>query len=168
MWTLTHLAQCYSSVENDEKAAQYYLMAEAIAPDDLSLQLQTGNSLAKMGDYEEAFKRFFKVHYQDEKNGSVWRAIAWYSLLAGKKEQAERFYRMIEENGCNENDLLNIGHMHWLNGHYKQAIKYYRDCQQKVGEETFQEMMMADEDNLLCTDMQVTDIPLILDLVKMA
>jgi len=168
LWTLTHLAQCYSSVENDEKATQYYLMAEAIAPDDLSLQLQTGNSLAKMGDYEEAFKRFFKVHYLDEKNGSVWRAIAWYSLLAGKKEQAERFYRMIEENGCNENDLLNIGHMHWLNGHYKQAIKYYRDCQQKVGEETFQEMMMADEDNLLCTDMQVTDIPLILDLVKMA
>lgn len=170
LWTLTHLAQCHSCTEEYKKATQYYLKAEKISPEDLTLQLQTGNSLAKSGKYEEAFKRFFKVHYLDEKNISVWRAIAWYSLMAGKMEQAERFYQMIEERGedDNETDLLNIGHMHWMNGRYGKAVTYYKSCQQKVGEETFREMMISDEDSLLSNNSVLSsDVPLILDLIRM-
>lgn len=169
LWTLIHLAQCHSCVEDYENAVRYYLKAEEISPDDLTLQLQTGNCLAKIGKYEEAFKRFFKVHYLDEKKMSVWRAIAWYSLMAGKLEQAERFYQMIEEKGGKENetDLLNIGHMHWVIGHYGQAVTYYSLCQQKVGEEAFREMMLNDADSLLLMNVSPMDIPLILDLVKM-
>lgn len=167
LWTLTHLAQCCNCIGEDKKAARYYLRAEEISSEDLNLQLQTGNCLAKLGRYEEAFKRFFKVHYLNENNVSVWRAIAWYSLMAGKMEQAERFYRMIEENEGNETDLLNIGHLHWVNGRYGQAVTYYANCRQKVGEETFREMMLADADSLFAMNVLPTDLPLILDLVKM-
>lgn len=168
LWNLTHLAQCYNNTEQTEKAARYYLMAEEIAPDDLNLLLQTGNCLAKVGHYEEAFKRFFKVHYLNEESTTVWRAIAWYSLMAGKMEQAEKFYSLIEKNGGSENanDLLNIGHMHWLNRRYKQAISYYRKCRQIAGERTFNDMISNDADDLIMMNIPPMDLPLIIDLVK--
>lgn len=169
LWNLTHLAQCYNYIGEFEKAARYYLKAETIAPDDLNLQLQTGNCLAKLERYDEAFKRFFKVHYLDEKSVTVWRAIAWYSLMAGKMVQAGRFYQMIEDGGIenSEGDLLNIGHMHWVNRHYAKATTYYRKCFQLVGEETFRELILNDADSLLLMNVSTMDIPLILDLVKM-
>lgn len=168
LWNLIHLAQCYHNTEQIEKATQCYLMAEEIAPDDLSLQLQTGNCLAKTGRYEEAFKRFFKVHYLNEKSTTVWRAIAWYSLMAGRMDQAEKFYTLIEENGGKENanDLLNIGHMHWLNKRYSQAISYYRQCCLMVGEDSFNDMISNDADDLIMMDIPPMDLPLIIDLVK--
>lgn len=168
LWNLTHLAQCYNHTEQAEKATKCYLRAEEIAPDDLNLQLQTGNCLAKTGRYEEAFKRFFKVHYLNEKSATVWRAIAWYSLMAGKMEQAEKFYTLIEENGGNENanDLLNIGHMHWLNKQYSRAIAYYRQCCQMVGEDVFYDLISNDADELIMMNIPPMDLPLIIDLVK--
>lgn len=169
LWNLTHLAQCYNYIGKFEQASYYYLKAEAIAPDDLNLQLQTGNCLAKLERYDEAFKRFFKVHYLDEKSVTVWRAIAWYSLMAGKMEQAERFYQMIEAGGIenSEGDLLNMGHMYWVNRSYAKATAYYRKCFQLVGEETFRELILSDADSLLLMNVSTMDIPLILDLVKM-
>lgn len=167
LWNLTHLAQCYNYIDDVEKAAHYYLKAEEIAPDDLNLQLQTGNCLAKSGRYEEAFKRFFKVHYLNEKSTTVWRAIAWYSLMAGKMEQAERFYSLIETNGGdkNESDLLNIGHMHWINRRFSSAVEYYKRCCEITGMETFREMILADSDDLILMRVSPMDLPLILDLV---
>lgn len=168
LWTLIHLAQCHNATENLPKAVHYYLKAESISPEDLNLQLQTGNCLAKSGHYDEAFKRFFKVHYLDEKSATVWRAIAWYSLMAGKMEQAERFYMLIEEHGGdkNEADLLNIGHMHWVNQHFGKAITYYKRCCEIAGMQTFREMMLADADDLLTMHVSPMDLPLILDLVR--
>lgn len=169
LWNLTHLAQCCNYAGLSEKAVNYYLQAEEISPDDLNLQLQTGNCLAKLERYEEAFKRFFKVHYLDEKSTTVWRAIAWYSLMAGKMEQAERFYQMIEERFADEisdSDLLNIGHMHWVGRRFAKAISYYKRCLQAVGEEAFREMVLGDADSLLLMNVSPMDIPLILDLVK--
>lgn len=170
LWTITHLAQCYALDNHPEKAIEYYKRAELLAPNDLQIPLQTGNLLAKQGEYEEAFKRFFKVHYLDEHSVVVWRAIAWYSLLAGKMEQAERFYRMIEERNIssNETDLLNIGHFHWKNNRYKEAISYYRQCHDLVGAETFKKMIFADADDLMSIWIAPTDIPLIIDLVTTA
>lgn len=169
LWNLIHLAQCYNSMGNHEKAVHYYLKAEEAAPEDLSLQLQTGNCLAKSGQYDEAFKRFFKVHYLDEKSTTVWRAIAWYSLMAGKMEQAERFYSMIEEHGGgqNEADLLNIGHLHWVNRRCGKAVSYYKRCCELVGSSAFRDMMLADADDLLLMHVSPMDLPLILDLVAL-
>ena len=168
LWNLTHLAQCCNYADQPEKAVQYYLKAEGISPDDLNLQLQTGNCLAKLGQYDEAFKRFFKVHYLDEKSTTVWRAIAWYSLMAGKMEQAERFYQMIEDNGGGDNasDLLNIGHMHWIKQDFSKATKYYKKCYQLAGEDSFCEMLLSDADSLLLMNVPPMDVPLILDLVR--
>ena len=168
LWNITHLAQCYNYMGELKKATQYYLKAEELSPDDLNLQLQIGNSLAKLGLYEEAFKRFFKVHYLDEKSITVWRAIAWYSLISGKAEQAERFYSMIEESdgGASDSDLLNIGHMHWINQHFDKAIAYYKRCCEFVGLQSFREMIIADSDDLLMMHVSPMDLPIILDLVR--
>ncbi|MBQ8593540.1 MAG: tetratricopeptide repeat protein [Bacteroidaceae bacterium] len=169
LWNTTHLAQCYTLESQFTKAVEYYKKAEQIAPDDLQIQLQTGNLLAKLGEYEEAFKRFFKVHYLDEQSVVVWRAIAWYSLLANKMEQAERFYHMIEarrETASNETDLLNIGHFHWKNNKYSEAVSYYQRCSNLVGEENFKEMLLADADDLIMMQISPLDIPLIIDLIK--
>ena len=169
LWTLTHLAQCYSHTEQLEKAAKCYLKAEAIAPEDLTLQLQTGNCLAKLGQFDEAFKRFFKIHYLDEKSVTVLRAIAWFSLMAGKPAQAEHFYTLIEESGKEptEVDLLNIGHTHWLARRYDKAAEYYLRCYRLTDLPTFHEMLLADANSLLCMGINPMDVPLILDLVTM-
>lgn len=168
LWTLTHLAQCYNATGQIDKATQHYLKAETISPDDLNLLLQTGNCLGKLGKYEEAFKRLFKVHYLNEKSATVWRAIAWYSLMAGKMEQAERFYQMLEndQEEINEMDLLNIGHMHWISHRYEKALGYYKRCEEQSSYETFKGMLLADADSLLLMDIYPMDIPIILDLVK--
>lgn len=168
LWTLTHLAQCYNATGQIEKATHHYLKAESVSPDDLNLLLQTGNCLGKLGKYEEAFKRFFKVHYLNENSATVWRAIAWYSLMAGKMEQAERFYQMLEngQEEINEMDLLNIGHMHWIGHRYEKALKYYKRCEEQSSYETFKGMILADADSLLLMNISPMDIPIILDLVK--
>lgn len=168
LWNLTHLAQCYNAIGDEEKATECYLKAEAISPDDLNLLLQTGNCLGKLGRYEEAFKRFFKVHYLNEKSTTVWRAIAWYSLMAGKKEQAEHYYQMLEENekSINEIDLLNIGHMHWISQRYDKALAYYRKCDELSESDSFRSLLLGDADSLLMMDISPMDIPIILDLVE--
>ena len=167
LWNIIHLAQCYNYTHQLEKATKYYLKAEAITPDDLNLQLLVGNSLAKTGRYEEAFKRFFKVHYLNENSITVWRAIAWYSLVDNKMEQAERFYGMIEKSKqVSEQDYLNIGHMHWVNHQYRKAADSYKKCYELCGEDTFKELLHNDTDSLIQMNVPSLDISLILDLVK--
>lgn len=168
LWNLVHLAQCYSNEGFLNKATECYLKAESISPDDLNILLQLGNCYAKLEDYEEAFKRFFKVHYLDENSVTVWRAIAWYSLLAGKMEQAERFYQKIEEGDIEKDmvDWLNIGHMHWVAGRYQKALEYYRKCSKLCSAEEFREMMMSDSDSLMWMDVPLQDLPMIIDLVR--
>ena len=66
-------------------------------------------------------------------------------------EQAARFYKLIEESGKGNNagDLLNMGHLHWLDKHYNKAISYYKQCLQLTDKEQFRELMMSDADSLL-------------------
>lgn len=168
LWTLTHLAQCLYADGHPEEAVEYFLKAEELAPEDLNLLLQTGNCLAQLERYDEAFKRFFKVHYLDEHSITVCRAIAWYSLLAGRMEQAERFYRLIEKSDgyvATEVDMLNIGHMHWLAGRNAEALRYYNECCSRVGKEVFKEMLKQDAHQLIMADYPSEDIHIVIDLV---
>ena len=61
-------------------------------PDNLSIEMNIGHCYFEQENYDEALKYYFKVDYLDPKSTKAWRAIAWCSFLAGKQEQARRYY----------------------------------------------------------------------------
>lgn len=167
LWTLTHLAQCYNAIGMTDKAIESYFRIEKMVPEDLNIQLQMGNCLAKNNLYEQAFKCFFKVHYLDEKNITIWRAIAWYSLMAEKNEQAKYFYDKIEEHKeFNEVDMLNLGHYHWVSKNYSKAIEYYTNSSRVAGKKNFCDMMENDSESLMMLGFQPADLHIIIDIVQ--
>lgn len=126
LWTMRHIAQCYRLIGDLANALHYYTAALAIAPDNKTLLLQTGECKAMLKQYDEAFTHFFKVEYTDPNSLRARRAIAWCSFLTGKDEQARRYYAHIMENPkVQREDIINAAHVEWIDGNRGTALELY-------------------------------------------
>lgn len=125
-WTLGRLAVCLCRLSRYEEALRCYEELELITPDDISTLLQTGRCYAHFGRYDEAFERFFKADYLAPDDSRSRRAVAWYSLMAGKPEQAERYYAKLLADHPDADDYLNAGHAAWVLGQVAEAVSRYR------------------------------------------
>jgi tetratricopeptide (TPR) repeat protein len=106
-------------------------MAEELAPENISLLLQTGESFATMKQYDEAFARFYKVEYLKPSSRRALRAIAWCSFITGKDEQARSYYgRLHEMPSPSFEDYLNAGHVEWVTKNNAKAIEYYNKAKE--------------------------------------
>lgn len=131
-WTIRKLAYCYRSTKETDKALRYYLQAERQAPDDLSIQLAIGNCHLELNQFSEALQVFFKIEFLSPGNKNVWRPIAWCSFVEGKLDQAEKYYKKIDEEERNQHDWLNLGHVTLCKGNRKDAVIYYAQSLKKL------------------------------------
>lgn len=125
LWTIRKLAYCFRSIKETGKALDYYLQAEKQAPEDMAIQLAIGNCRLELKQYEEALQVFFKIEFLSPGNKNVWRPIAWCSFVEGKLDQAEKYYKKLDEAERNQHDWLNLGHVALCKGNRKEAISYY-------------------------------------------
>lgn len=166
LWTMRHIAQCYRLQGELEKALSYYQLAEDLAPENISLLLQTGESFASTKRYEEAFARFFKVEFLKPGSQRALRAIAWYSFITGKDEQARNYYKKLEEiSGSEWEDYLNAAHIEWVNHNNTEAIELYNKAKAICGTEKVAEQIINDKKILLSRGVSEKEILLLRDLM---
>lgn len=165
LWNMRRLAQCYRLLGDFKNALHFYKAAEDIAPDNLSLLMQCGECHTILKEYDEAFSRFFKVEYIESNSVRAWRAIAWCSFLAGKDEQARKYYNKIFESSKTKGeDLLNAGHVEWVNNNKEEAIALYKKSKEAYGC-NIHNYIMNDKEILLARGANEFELNLLRDLI---
>ena len=164
-WTLRHSAQCLRILGQPDEALKLLLQAEKNMADNLSLQIQIGDCLVDLKQYDEALTRFFKVDYLKPDYPKAWRAIGWCALLAGRTDRAVEYYDKLMAGKPTGNDCLNAGHAHFVAGNIQMAVSLYRQSRKTLGAEQFEAEFEKDRPILIEKGISQQDIPLLLDLI---
>lgn len=134
-WTLGKRAYCYRRLAKFSEALRCYEELELMQPENIKNLLLLGESYACAGRYGDAFEKFFKADYLAPDSQEVKRALAWYSLVAGKPEQAERYYVKLLAHRPSVEDWLNAGHAAWVQGALPVAVERYRTALRQDGKD---------------------------------
>lgn len=167
-WTIRRIAQCYRRLKQPELALEYYMRFDKMSPDNLNIILNIGHCYLEKKDYNEALKYYFKADYIDNSTSKSWRPIAWCSFLAGKFEQAERYYQKIVEQSPTAQDWMNAGHVAWSVRQQAKALEYYLKSLSLLngGWEKFRESFAEDEDELELAGISPQDQRMMLDQIQ--
>jgi tetratricopeptide (TPR) repeat protein len=167
-WNLNKIALCYRNLKEPEKALQYYREVEKLDEDNLNVQLNIGHCLLELKQFDEALKSYFKVEYLAPGNKKVWKPIAWCSFVAGKKEQAEKYFNKLIGDEPNKHDYMNMGHVQWSMGKRKAALDFYKKSitQTDFTESEFFEVFDEDLHYLIQQGIDNEDVPIMLDQLR--
>ncbi len=167
-WNHKKIALCYRHLKKPDLALSYYLQAIALEPENLSLHISIGHCRTELKQYDEALKSYFKVEYLSPGNKKIWRPIGWCSLLVGKKQQSEQYFRKLVEDSPNKFDLMNMGHVQWCLGKRNIALDYYKQSMRdaEMSEKVFMEAFHEDLDHLLQQGVDADDVPIMLDQLR--
>lgn len=98
---------------NDQKAAEYYKKAVAVAPNDINLRMSYAKILDKLGQSDEAVEEYNYVLTKTTDNKEIL-----YSL--------ERIYkRKLEESPNDASVTANLGAIMQKEGNFDEALRYY-------------------------------------------
>lgn len=167
-WNHKKIALCYRHLKKPDLALSYYLQAVALEPDNLGIHISIGHCRMELKQYDEALKSYFKVEYLSPGNKKIWRPIGWCSLLVGKKQQSEQYFRKLVEDAPNKFDLMNMGHVQWCLGERKLALGYYKQSisDADMSEKEFMEAFHEDLEHLLRQGVDAEDVPIMLDQLR--
>ncbi len=167
-WNLKKIALCYRHLKKPDLALEYYLQAVALEPDNLAIHISIGHCQMELKQYEEALKSYFKVEYLSPGNKKIWRPIGWCSLLVGKKQQSEQYFKKLMDDAPNKFDLMNMGHVQWCLGKRKSALDYYKQSinDAEMSENEFMEAFHEDLEHLLRQGVDAEDVPIMLDQLR--
>lgn len=126
-WTWQQMAICYKALGNYSEAYNCYKHIEQNDANNVPLLLRMADCLIHEQRFDEALPILFKAEYLDPSTGCPLRALAWCSLLTGRKEQAERYYlKILATTSTTAEDYLNAGHCAWLSGNITNAVNRYK------------------------------------------
>jgi tetratricopeptide (TPR) repeat protein len=167
-WNLKKIALCYRHLKKPDLALECYQQAIALEPDNLGLHISIGHCRMELKQYDEALKSYFKVEYLSPGNKKIWRPIGWCSLLVGKKQQSEQYFKMLVDDSPNKFDLMNMGHVQWCLGKRKIALEYYKQSinSAEMSEKEFMEAFHEDLEHLLRQGVDAEDVPIMLDQLR--
>ncbi|WP_346854011.1 tetratricopeptide repeat protein [uncultured Draconibacterium sp.] len=167
-WNLNKIALCYRNLKQPQKALEYYREVEQLDEENLNVQLNIGHCLLELDQFDEALKCYFKVEYLAPGNKKVWKPIAWCSFVAGRKEQAEKYFQKLVDDNPNKHDLMNMGHVQWSLGKRKEALDYYKQSitQTEFTEKEFFEVFNEDLHHLIKQGIEKEDVPIMLDQLR--
>lgn len=165
-WTLRHLATCYRRIHQYEKAIECYKKASKKKENNKSLLFHFANCYAECMRYEEAIPLYFKWEYLTNGSAKAWRAIAWCLLSSDKLEEALKYYaKIFETTSPTLQDFLNRGHVYFLMGKFKEAIKDYKNCNLRCEKtDEFVQLMKNDRKLLFKNGKKKIELALLIDL----
>ncbi len=108
-----------------QEALSVYEKLILLQPEKKDYLLHKAVCLIKLSQSGSALPLLFQLHYEDESNQNVKRALAWALICDSKYQQADSYYRqLLAEEKPALDDLLNYGYCLWLKGDIEGAI----DC----------------------------------------
>ncbi len=164
-WTIRRVAQCYRRLKRPEEALVFYLKYDKLKPDNLNITLNIGHCYLEKKNYNEALRFYFKADYLDNGSSRSWRPIAWCSFLAGKYEQAEKYYALILQQKPGPQDWMNMGHVKWSLHKISEALDSYLHCfnNKEWSWAIFKESFNEDLDELQIAGISNIDANMMLD-----
>ncbi len=165
-WTLRKIAGIYRQTKAYDKAILYAEKAEALKPDNLSIEFLKGYCYLEQKKYEEALRSFHKIDYLDTTNHKAWRPIAWCYFLSGKLTESLKYHEKILWNKPEAVDYLNAGHIYWLTGNIKKAISLYMlGATLSTNQDEFFSLFQQDVPILLANGISAEEISFMPDLI---
>ena len=127
IWILKHMLNCYEQLQQPELQLECLLKLEKLMPDSTKITTQTGLCLMKLGRFQEASQRFFKLELEDKQLLPSIRSIAWCAFKQKKYEQAMRYYKKLFKltETPDWSDYLNAGHTAWMMDDMMSAMTFY-------------------------------------------
>lgn len=125
--TLKQLLVCYDKLEQYDNLLEVLQRLEQIIPESSKITTDTGLCLMKLGRFQEASQRFYKLELEEKKVIPSMRAIAWCAFQQKKYETAARYYKKLfnTPGAAIWEDYLNCGHVTWLMGDTTTALTFY-------------------------------------------
>lgn len=125
-WNLRKIAWCHHMKEDFQAAQEAYRQAELLEPDSVQIKLNIGNILLQAGEWEEALHYYLKAEELRPGDIRTLRPVAWSLFLLGQNDTAGYYYEQIMELSHNHNDLLNFGHVKFVDGKREEALGLYQ------------------------------------------
>lgn len=171
-WTLRRLAHTLEMADRPERAVGAYERLLERKPGDRYLTKRLAYTLIKTGDYARAagLLRRLAASDPDAVNPDMLRALAWSTFVSGDTDAARGYYREILNVGPRGADYLNMGHLAWAEGRIADAIRLYGKYADGAGADVdgLERDIRADLPALAAYSLNLSDLPLILDSVRMA
>lgn len=140
-WLIGRMAAAYATNKAWPQAAEYYKKLTDLEPEDVNASLHLGYVYLRQNNYDAALQQFYKVEYLSA-GPRAWRPLAWTLFLAGRYDDATRYYDKIAANKPTASDCINMGHLALVQSDYKRAIGNYRKALEINGNDT--EKLIAD------------------------
>ena len=116
---------CYYNHE-DEKAIEYYKQLTELDPDHSNAyELRIATILLEDEKVEESLNILYRLHFENEDDLRVRRALAWGLMLDKQLEQAQKHYEVLLEKPKPE-DILNAGYCEWFQGKITRAVELFK------------------------------------------
>ena len=126
LWTIRHLISCYWRMHDYDNAIAYSLKAQLLAPDNVSIALNTGHIYLEKADYEQAIQHYLKADFMAGAKHRAWRPIAWCSFLVGNMDRSLNYYnKVMTDDTPTAEDHLNHGHVLLATHDAKSCIHEY-------------------------------------------
>ena len=124
---LMGLARAAFRQQNYRVALEAYEKLYSLQPEKKSYVLNLAVCQMNVGQIDEAQKLLFKLNYLYPDDLSVIRVLAWALTLAGKFEQADKYYnRLLSVDAPHADDMLNYGYNLWFSNDVTTAIGMFR------------------------------------------
>ncbi|MDE6160346.1 MAG: hypothetical protein K2F77_01665, partial [Muribaculaceae bacterium] len=131
-------------------------------------RLNLASSRIESSAYAEALEILSELESRGGDTRRLWRAIAWTSFMTGDYATARKYYRLIYQDEPTEADLLNMGHLAWVEHRMADAIDLYHRSMQIAGENiaSLHDRITADFPVLAPNGIDRSELPLILDAIR--
>ena len=168
---LLGLARAATMSGDYAQAGEAYRILHELSPDNATHALSLAIILTKEDKAADALPILYKLHYEDEQNLQVVRALAWALLASRKPDQASKTYSRIADSGkLIAQDHLNIGYCQWLQGDIDSAIQsfkhYLEDQSGRTTPASLMEDFEKDEPILQANGITHYELLMMADLVK--
>lgn len=125
-WYLDNAGFCCQRLKKYKQALNLYHKSREIDAQDAWNLRQTGFCYQKLKNYDKALE--FHLSSQEVDPHDTWNTgcIGWCFFVLGDLDKARNCLKQCLDNGEDEYDLLNLGHVFLCKGEVAEAKKYYR------------------------------------------
>lgn len=126
-WLYRQIVYCYNELEQYDESLQYLDRLLTLKPDSELYIFEKAKCLRELELFAEALDLLYQLDLKNPDKPSVCRAIVVCSIHTGDYAAALRYFNRINDKQQTTNqDWINAGHIHFLQGNRMEAYQAYR------------------------------------------